>query len=254
MAEETTVIALVIVGLAVLLFYLYITSIEKVFERIGFTKGEAGTILAITFILGWITIPLFKYNGWWVGISIGGGLIPLIICVTLLKSKRVNLAELTIGIIIAAYTTYFVTRAEDGVGIVADLPLAFAPALAAGLFSMSTFWADLSKAAPLAYTSGVLGTLIGADVFHLGEMLSFTPPVDQTVILSVGGANIFDMVYLTGIVAVAVDILVFWVKKQESKRGFGTVVAEFKRGAETLPYAKDVVPVPKLEPGRKGKL
>ena len=254
MAEETTTLALLIIGIAVLMFYLYITSIQKVFERIGFTKGEAGAILGITIVLGWISIPLFKYNGWWVGINVGGGLIPLIICAILLRSKRVNIAELTMGVIIAAYATYFVTRAEENVGIVADLPLAFAPALAAGFFSMSTFWSDLSKAAPLAYTSGVLGTLIGADVFHLGEMLSFTPPVGETVLLSVGGANILDMVYLTGIVAVGVDIMVFWIKKQESRHGFGAVVSEFGKGAEGLPYARDVVPAPKLEPGRKGRL
>jgi uncharacterized membrane protein len=251
---DPTQVALFVAGLTLLLFFLYISSIEKIFEKIGFARPEAGTILILTLSFGWITVPLFPYNGWWVGISIGGGIIPLVICYVLIRSRRVSLAEGAIGIIIVATITYFITRAEEGVGIVADLQFAFAPALAAGLFSFSTFWVDIKKAAPLAYFSGVLGTLIGADVFHLADILSFRPPQGEFVILSIGGANILDMVYLTGIVAVAVDIVVFWIKMQEKKHGFERVVSEWEKGAQGLPYARDIEPSPALKPGRKGRL
>lgn len=256
MAQELdpVLLALFISGLAMLLFFLYVSSIEKVFERIGFSRGEAGTILTVTLFLGWITIPMFPYNGWWVGISIGGGIAPLIICYFLMKSGRVHAAEASIGIVIVATITYFITRAEEGVGIVADLPFAFAPALAAGLFALSTFWIDIRKAAPLAYFSGVLGTLVGADIFHLTEILSFKAPSEGFPLLSIGGANIFDMVYMTGIVAVGVDIVVFWILKQEKKRGFGRVLTEWERGAEGLPYARDLKVEPTLKPGKKGRI
>jgi len=253
MAEVDDYLILLAIGLGLLFFFLYVSSIEKVYVRIGFTREEAGTILLLTLFLGWIAIPLFPYNDWWVGISIGGGLIPIVMCYLLLRSRRVGLAEGAIGITVVAYITYFVTRPEEGVGIVADIPIAFAPALAAGLYGISTFWIDIDKAAPLAYFSGVMGTLVGADVFHLSEVLSFTPP-EEGAGLVIGGANIFDMVYITGIVAVAVDIFVFWVKKQQSKHGFGAVVSEFRRGAEGLPYAKETQPAPKLQPSRKGRL
>ncbi|OGS56353.1 MAG: hypothetical protein A3K60_08415 [Euryarchaeota archaeon RBG_19FT_COMBO_56_21] len=256
MAEEisTSLLVLVVVGIGLLLFFLYISSLERVYERIGFTRAEAGTILTLTLFFGWLTIPIFPYNDWWVGISIGGALIPVIICVLLLRSRRVGMAEAGIGIVIVATITFFITRAEPGVGIVADLEFAFAPALAAAFFSISTFWVDVRRAAPLAYLSGVLGTLIGADVFHLTDILATQPPADEMVILSVGGANIFDMVYLTGIVAVMLDILIFWMQKQQSKTGFGRVVHEFEMQAEGLPYAKDMTPAPKLQPGRKGRI
>lgn len=256
MAQEIdpVLVALFVSGLALLLFFLYISSIEKVFERIGFSRQEAASILTVTLFLGWISIPIFPYNGWWVGISIGGGIIPLIVCYVLLKSKRVHMAEGSIGIVIVAVVTYFITRAEEGVGIVADLPFAFAPALAGGLYALSTFWIDIKKAAPLAYFSGVLGTLIGADVFHLTEILSFKAPADGFPMLSIGGANVFDMVYLSGIVAVAVDIVVFWILQQEKKRGFGRVLTEWERGAEGLPYARDIKAEPTLRPGRKGRI
>lgn len=260
-AQLDILVVLGIIGLAILLFFLYVSGIEKVFERIGFSKGEAGTILLLTLLLSGVSIPIFPYQGWWVGISIGGALIPLVVCGFLVSSKRVLASEALIGIVIVSFITYFITRAEQNVGIVADLPWAFAPALAAGFFSLSTFWIDIRKAAPLAYVSGVVGTLVGADIFHLADILAFPAPTGDFNLLSMGGAGIFDLVYLAGIIAVAVDVFVFWVKRQEKKHGFQRVVAEWERGAEGLPYAKDiktsppdVKAAPTLRPGRRGRL
>jgi uncharacterized membrane protein len=221
MAYYAEVFAIVFaVGLVLLLVYAYLAAIERILVSVGFTVREASTLLLLTLFLGWVPIPIFMYNGWWVAVSVGGAAIPLAICYTLFRSRRVELAEVAIGVTIVTYVTYFVTRAEEGVGIVADVPMAFAPALAAGLFSLSVFWKDLRKAAPLAYVSGVLGTLIGADVLHLGEILSYEAPEGDYAILSVGGGNIFDMVYLTGIIAVAVAIVVLRIRKRQEEYGY----------------------------------
>jgi len=254
MDNETLYVILAIAGLTLLFFYVYITSVSRVLQRIGFSREEAGTILFVTLVFGWITIPLVPYNGWWVGISVGGALIPLVICGYFIRNKRVNLPELAIGILIVTYISYFVTRAEEGVGIVADIPIAFAPAIAAGLFSLSVFWIDIRQAAPLAYASGIIGTILGADILHLKEILSFSSPAEGFPLLSIGGANIYDMVYITGIVAVAVDIVAFWIRKQEEKHGMAAAIAEFQRGGQGLPYARDFELAPKLQPGRKGRL
>ncbi|MEM0344231.1 MAG: DUF1614 domain-containing protein [Thermoplasmata archaeon] len=254
MADESVLIGLIVVGLVLLIFYLYIASIGKVLGQIGFTRQEISVILLVTFLLGWITIPLVPVGGWWVGISLGGALVPLILCFLMVKSGRVKLPEMLIGVVIVTYISYFVTRPEEGVGIVADLPLAFAPALAAGLYSISTFWTSIDRAAPLAYASGIIGTIVGADLMHLSEVLAFTPPEDGLTVLSIGGANILDMVYLTGIVAVGVDIFVFWIKRQQLKRGMWPSIIEFQRGPEDLPVAREHAPEPTLKPGRKGRL
>lgn len=256
MADELDLglLAIIIVGLAMLFVYLYIASMAKVFAKIGFTKSEVGTILTVTLLFSVVDIPLFPYNGWWVGINVGGALVPLVLCYLLLRSQRVSLAEGMIGVTIVAMITYLVTRAEEGVGIVADVPIAFAPAIAAGFYSVSTFWSDIKKAAPLAYFSGILGTVVGADVFHLGEILAFEPPSEGFAMLSIGGASIFDMVYLTGIVAVFVDVFVFWVLRQERKFGFYGTMAEYQKGAEGLPYAKETPAAPTLRPDRKGRI
>jgi uncharacterized membrane protein len=246
MTEELNQLIIVaVVGLVVLGIYLvYIGTIERVLETLGFSGGEAGTIILLTLFLGWLTIPMFPYNGWWVGISIGGALLPLLICGRLISSRRVPLPETMIGIIIVSFVAYFLTRAEEGVGIVADLEWAFMPALAAGLYAISTFWMDMSRAAPLAYVSGVAGTIVGADIFHLAEVLAFDVPADETVILSIGGANIFDMVYLTGIVAVIVAIVVYRVRRKQETLGYGAVIRQFESSGKNMPYAKDLEPAP----------
>jgi len=52
-------------------------------------------------------------------------------------------------------------------------------------------------AAQLAYISGSLGTLIGADLLNLGKISGLGTPI-----ASIGGAGTFDGIFLTGILAV----------------------------------------------------
>jgi uncharacterized membrane protein len=53
------------------------------------------------------------------------------------------------------------------------------------------------NAAALAYVSGSLGTLIGADLLNLSAVRELAVPV-----ASIGGAGTFDGIFLTGIMAV----------------------------------------------------
>jgi uncharacterized membrane protein len=56
-------------------------------------------------------------------------------------------------------------------------------------------------AAPLAYVSGCLGTLIGADLMNFGELAGLGASV-----ASIGGAGTFDGVFLTGVLAVLLAV------------------------------------------------
>ena len=51
--------------------------------------------------------------------------------------------------------------------------------------------------AAIAYISGSIGTLIGADLLNLDKLQSMGAPV-----ASIGGAGTFDGIFLTGILAV----------------------------------------------------
>ena len=58
-------------------------------------------------------------------------------------------------------------------------------------------------AAPLiAYASGSLGTLIGADLMNLGKLIRMGVPL-----ISIGGMGTFDGIYLSGILAIALSLL-----------------------------------------------
>jgi uncharacterized membrane protein len=70
----------------------------------------------------------------------------------------------------------------------------FLPAIIAALVSLLLSRKD---AAPLAYISGSMGTLIGADLTNLDKVAGLGAPV-----ASIGGAGTFDGIFLTGIVAV----------------------------------------------------
>ena len=50
--------------------------------------------------------------------------------------------------------------------------------------------------APLAYISGTLGVLIGADLLHMKDISRLGTPY-----ASIGGAGTFDGIFITGIVA-----------------------------------------------------
>ena len=49
----------------------------------------------------------------------------------------------------------------------------------------------------LAYISGVMGVLIGADLMRLRDVLKMGAPM-----ASIGGAGTFDGIFITGLIAV----------------------------------------------------
>ncbi|MDX1586719.1 MAG: DUF1614 domain-containing protein, partial [Balneolaceae bacterium] len=70
---------------------------------------------------------------------------------------------------------------------------ALIPALAAALLALF-FVPDQAPA--VAFTAGVLGPLVGADLLHLNEIKNMGTPI-----ASIGGAGTFDGIVLSGIVA-----------------------------------------------------
>ena len=52
------------------------------------------------------------------------------------------------------------------------------------------------RAPPVAYVSGSMGALIGADIMNLPQV-----PEIGAAVVSIGGAGTFDGVFLTGIIA-----------------------------------------------------
>ncbi len=214
---------LVYISIPIIIFYMFYLLLTKAFRYMGFTSFEAILIVLISFlflfdisILG-INISnfyLFSYNKWNVGINVGGAVIPIILSVYMFFKKKLDYKKLIFSILLVSVVTYLITYPDPSKGIVAKIPLAFLPALVASILSIFFLYKNFRKAAPFAYISGTLGVLIGADVFHLYELLNYSS--DKSVNAVIGGANVFDMIFITGIIAVVLDgILMFRQRKKE---------------------------------------
>lgn len=124
-------------------------------------------------------------------VNVGGGLIPVIFSLYLMTHNPVSPAHVVLAVSLVSALSYAFSRPVPGLGV--GMPILVAPlgaALAAVLISPS-------HSAPLAYISGTLGVLIGADLMRLKDIRHLGAPV-----ASIGGAGTFDGIFITGIVAV----------------------------------------------------
>jgi uncharacterized membrane protein len=89
-----------------------------------------------------------------------------------------------------ALAVLWMARPTEGVGI--TLPVFLPPVITA----LVALLLASESAAPLAYISGTLGTLIAADLLHLGALQGMHAPI-----ASIGGAGTFDGIFMVGLVA-----------------------------------------------------
>ncbi len=194
----TSLLTLFIVGL---FFYILYIIFYSAFREVGFTRLEAAVIVFGSLLGGAINITLFTYQNWTIAINVGGAVIPILVSIYLLATQRCTWRAL-IGILIVAFFTYNVTSVSSA-GITSPFPLWLIPPAVASIFSLLSCYKRPKHAAPVAYISGTLGVLVGADLFHLPDILAL--PTTNEVTASIGGAAIFDMVFLAGVIAVLID-------------------------------------------------
>jgi uncharacterized membrane protein len=219
---------LFVILLPVLALYIAYLIITKAFRDMGFSSLEAIVIVFVSFILGagiideyvgicFSNIPLFTYHEYWmVGINVGGAVIPIILSIYLSLKNRLKPIRVFMGIGIVTLVTYLVTYPDPEKGIVSTFPLWILPIVIASLVSIFFYWKEKRKAAPLAYVIGTLGVLIGADCFHLISLLENEIHTTRNAVI--GGANVFDMVFITGILAVFLDgLLIFQQKRKKGE-------------------------------------
>jgi len=214
-----------VILLPVLVLYFVYLIITKAFNDMGFSTLEAILIVFVSFLLGsgiideyvgvsFSNIPLFTYHTYWiVGINAGGAVIPILLSIYLSVKNRLKPVLVLLGIGGIAVVTFCVTYPDPEKGIVSMFPYWILPILAASFMSLMVCWKEKKKAAPFAYTIGTLGVLLGADGFHLMGLLQFETQTMRTAVI--GGANVFDMVFITGILAVFLDGLLIIQKKRK---------------------------------------
>ncbi|ETA68202.1 MAG: hypothetical protein PWQ75_1404 [Methanolobus sp.] len=218
----TIILAFVLAFSISVLFYGLVSS---AFSKIGFSWNDALILLLASLIGSSINIPLrtletevpIENNKYvkifgvsyrvpfkethktrtTVAINVGGALIPTIVSVYLLGLFPDSAVYVLYATLMVAIITKSVARPVKGVGIVSP---ALLPPVAAALSSIIVVYTtgiqhDLIFA--VAYISGTLGTLIGADLLNMRAITKLGAPV-----VSIGGAGTFDGVFLAGVIAV----------------------------------------------------
>lgn len=125
-----------------------------------------------------------------IAVSVGGAVIPTLLFLSLLVKHELYGRGL-VGVAIVATVVHWMAQPVKGMGIA--VPIFIPPLVAAG----SALLLSRQSVPALAYIAGSLGTLIGADLLHLGKIQGLGAPI-----ASIGGAGTFDGIFLTGILAV----------------------------------------------------
>jgi uncharacterized membrane protein len=206
--------------LALVLVYLFLGVTESAFEAIGFTRAEFALILIATFLGSAINIPITRVSGnepvigyrevryygltyrvpvvarqrvsTLVCINVGGAIVPICVSIYLLISNPSLVVYCLIAVIVTSVFVHLVAKKVPGQGI--ETP-AFLPPLVAAIVSILIH--PGAGVAVIAYVSGSMGALIGADLSNMKGITELAAPV-----ASIGGAGTLDGVFLTGILAV----------------------------------------------------
>ena len=205
--------------LGLIFVFLLITVGEVAFQRIGFSPYEYVLILAGTLVGSTINIPVARARGTEpllevqevrvfglyyriprvaqrevsteVAVNVGGAVIPMLVSTYLLATHGGLLGDAAAGSIVTAVLVHLMAKKVRGVGIVTP---ALLPPIAAAVIA---YLVSPGSPAIVAYISGTVGTLVGADLTNLRNITKLGAPVT-----SIGGAGTFDGVFLTGLIAV----------------------------------------------------
>lgn len=202
------------VGLMLALFF--VEALAYAYQRIGISEGLMFALLLASLLGGAINIPVARLRGHasasnaemsifgaryrvpivapetrsTLAVNVGGALIPTGVSIALVVKDDIWW-HAAAGVAVVAVVAHLFAKRVPGVGI-AIPPLI--PPLTAAAISLTIL---PHRAAALAYISGSLGTLIGADLLNLRHMDELGAGV-----VSIGGAGTFDGVFLSGVLAV----------------------------------------------------
>ncbi len=206
-------------ALGLLLAVVQIGALTIAFDKLGLTTGSAFLLLFASLFGSAINLPLATVSAMpapppppeapaplrrllryqrrefrgrtLVAVNVGGCLIPLGFSFYLMLHQPLSWSEILAATAAVAVVSRLVSRPVPGLGI--GMPIFIPPIVAAVLALLI----DSENSAPLAYISGTLGVIVGADLLRLPDIRRL-----GTAFASIGGAGTFDGIFITGIVAV----------------------------------------------------
>ena len=207
----------ILVGIFVIVFLLLLLgALRQAYVSLGVSSSTAMWLLFASLVGSYFNIPVANlpdervisnqvidffgmqyavpvvsaWPGTVIAVNVGGAIIPTLMSLFLLITRRLWLNG-AIATAIVALVLHWLADPVPGLGIAVPV---FLPALVTAVVALLLSRRD---AAPLAYIAGSMGTLIGADLTNLDKVRGLGAPV-----ASIGGAGTFDGIFLTGILAV----------------------------------------------------
>lgn len=191
-----------------LLFYLNVVTFS--FAKLGLSPGSAGLLLLLTILGSVINIPVSRtrfvaeepiipglpfifyspprVQEQVIAVNVGGAVIPALVALYVLP--QAPLLPVIASAAVVTWVTNRLAKPVPGLGI--RIPPLIPPLVAA----LCALLLAPNHAPSVAFIAGVLGTLIGADLLNLHLIRDLGAQV-----VSIGGAGIYDGIFLVGIVA-----------------------------------------------------
>ncbi len=198
-----------------LLAFIQVGLLTIAFDKLGLSQ-DSGLLLLFSALFGsLVNLPVVRVSAeepptpppQWIGllrgsqrrfagttliaVNVGGCIIPTLFSLYLLRHTPLPLFDVVAAILVVGAVSYHTSRPIPRLGIA--MPPLIAPLTAA----LVAILVNAEHSAPLAYISGTLGVLIGADLLRLKDVRQLGAPL-----ASIGGAGTFDGIFMTGIVAV----------------------------------------------------
>ena len=184
----------------------------------GFGKRETGLLIVGSASTMFFDLPLFIYKDYFLALNIGGALIPIILSFYFIKQNSISPLKIITGILLISFSTYMVTTVTEE-GVISYFPFYFLPPILSLLLSLLFFFR--SPVAPIySYSISTLGVIIGGDLSHLPELF------EKPFMGSMGGAGLYDMVYLAGLISFC---LAFPFVKKRKENKIDRLTKKFRR-------------------------
>ncbi len=208
---------ILVLVLAFVIGLIQIGLVSIAFDKLGLSRESTYLLLMLTLAGSMINVPVVtlkadgpppptmpERSGPWpfprfppftgkvtIFVNVGGAVLPVLFSLYLFVHTPLEIFRSAVSIMLVAWASSTFSRPIPRIGI--GMPVLIAPLTAAVAASVL----DPAQRAPLAYVSGTLGVLIGADLMRLKDILRLGSPV-----ASIGGAGTLDGVFLTGLIAV----------------------------------------------------
>lgn len=192
--------ALVLSVFAVSAILLLLRFAPEALARMGLGREEALLITLGTVAGQAINVPLFAMGRGYLALNVGGALLAIVLAYVWFARERLSLWKTALGTSLVAVVAEAVVRFDPDFGIIAPFPGLFAPFLVAFAFAFLISIPRVTEAPALAFTCGSLGAFLGADAWNVAQMHAHFEGSNEAAIVSLGGAGVFDMVFLAGAV------------------------------------------------------